>query len=160
MKYFVRALCGHAASQIASSAAGTAKTEQLDWLTCCLLACRGSELLREVAWVIFDEVHYMQDRERGVVWEEAIIFLPKGVRMVFLSATLSNASEFAGWVCHLHKQPCHVVYTDFRPTPLQHYAFPVGGSGLYLVSVMPLSGVLHFPVSCETRTWLTAQANV
>ena len=98
------------------------------------LTCRGSELLREVAWVIFDEVHYMQDRERGVVWEEAIIFLPKGVRMVFLSATLSNASEFAGWVCHLHQQPCHVVYTDFRPTPLQHYAFPVGGSGLYLVS--------------------------
>ena len=96
--------------------------------------CRGSEILREVAWVIFDEVHYMQDRERGVVWEEAIIFLPKGIRMVFLSATLSNASEFAGWVCHLHKQPCHVVYTDFRPTPLQHYAFPSGGSGLYLVS--------------------------
>ncbi len=38
---------------------------------------RGSELLREVAWVIFDEVHYMQDRERGVVWEEVIIFMPK-----------------------------------------------------------------------------------
>ena len=100
--------------------------------------CRGSEILREVAWVIFDEVHYMQDRERGVVWEEAIIFLPKGIRMVFLSATLSNASEFAGWVCHLHRQPCHVVYTDFRPTPLQHYAFPAGGSGLYLVSTCAL----------------------
>jgi ATP-dependent RNA helicase DOB1 len=38
---------------------------------------RGSEMLREVAWVIFDEVHYMQDRERGVVWEEVIIFMPK-----------------------------------------------------------------------------------
>jgi ATP-dependent RNA helicase DOB1 len=38
---------------------------------------RGSELLREVAWVIFDEVHYMKDRERGVVWEEVIIFMPK-----------------------------------------------------------------------------------
>ena len=86
--------------------------------------------------MIFDEVHYMQDRERGVVWEEAIIFLPKGIRMVFLSATLSNASEFAGWVCHLHQQPCHVVYTDFRPTPLQHYAFPTGGSGLYLVGLL------------------------
>jgi hypothetical protein len=103
-----------------------------------LLVCRGSEVLREVAWVIFDEVHYMQDRERGVVWEEAIIFLPTGIRMVFLSATLSNASEFAGWVCHLHQQPCHVVYTDFRPTPLQHYAFPTGGSGLYLVGCLPV----------------------
>lgn len=44
--------------------------------------CRGGELLREVAWVIFDEVHYMQDRERGVVWEESIIFLPHQAHMV------------------------------------------------------------------------------
>jgi ATP-dependent RNA helicase DOB1 len=42
---------------------------------------RGSELLRELAWVIFDEVHYMQDRDRGVVWEEAIIFLPRATKM-------------------------------------------------------------------------------
>jgi ATP-dependent RNA helicase DOB1 len=94
---------------------------------------KGSEVLREVAWVIFDEIHYMRDRERGVVWEESIIFLPPAIKMVFLSATMSNATEFAEWICYLHKQPCHVVYTDFRPTPLQHYAFPVGGSGLYLV---------------------------
>ncbi|KAK9699590.1 hypothetical protein RND81_08G183900 [Saponaria officinalis] len=94
---------------------------------------RGSEILKEVAWVIFDEIHYMKDRERGVVWEESIIFLPKEIKMVFLSATMSNATEFAEWICNIHKQPCHVVYTDFRPTPLQHYVFPVGGSGLYLV---------------------------
>lgn len=55
---------------------------------------------------------------------------------VFLSATLSNASEFAAWVAHLHKSPCHVVFTDYRPTPLQHYAFPMGveNPGLFLVS--------------------------
>lgn len=94
---------------------------------------RGSEVLKEVAWVIFDEIHYMKDRERGVVWEESIIFLPPAIKMVFLSATMSNATEFAEWICFLHKQPCHVVYTDFRPTPLQHYVFPMGGSGLYLV---------------------------
>ncbi|KAL2630865.1 hypothetical protein R1flu_015551 [Riccia fluitans] len=94
---------------------------------------RGSEVLREVAWVVFDEIHYMRDRERGVVWEESIIFLPHEVKMVFLSATLSNAKEFAEWICFLHKAACHVVYTDYRPTPLQHYAFPVGGSGLYLI---------------------------
>ncbi|XP_050119193.1 DExH-box ATP-dependent RNA helicase DExH10-like isoform X3 [Malus sylvestris] len=94
---------------------------------------RGSEVLKEVAWVIFDEIHYMKDRERGVVWEESIIFMPPAVKMVFLSATMSNATEFAEWICNLHKQPCHVVYTDFRPTPLQHYIFPVGGNGLYLV---------------------------
>ncbi|MEW5314134.1 MAG: hypothetical protein WDW38_005654 [Sanguina aurantia] len=94
---------------------------------------RGSELLREVAWVIFDEIHYMQDRERGVVWEETIIFLEDDCKMVFLSATLSNASEFAAWVAHLHKQPTHVVYTDYRPTPLQHYAYPSQGAGMYLI---------------------------
>ncbi|GAB2222920.1 hypothetical protein Droror1_Dr00017051 [Drosera rotundifolia] len=94
---------------------------------------RGSEVLKEVAWVIFDEIHYMKDRERGVVWEESIIFLPPEIKMVFLSATMSNATEFAEWICSIHKQPCHVVYTDFRPTPLQHYVFPVGGSGLHLV---------------------------
>ncbi|TMX00055.1 hypothetical protein EJD97_001473 [Solanum chilense] len=94
---------------------------------------RGSEVLKEVAWVIFDEIHYMKDRERGVVWEESIIFLPPAIKMVFLSATMSNATQFAEWICNIHKQPCHVVYTDFRPTPLQHYMFPMGGSGLYLV---------------------------
>ncbi|EFN51423.1 hypothetical protein CHLNCDRAFT_28067, partial [Chlorella variabilis] len=97
---------------------------------------RASEFLRDIAWVVFDEVHYMQDRERGVVWEETMIFMPKTSRMVFLSATLPNAFEFAQWVSYLHTQPCHVVYTgapDYRPTPLLHYAFPSGGKGLYLL---------------------------
>ncbi|KZT37319.1 antiviral helicase [Sistotremastrum suecicum HHB10207 ss-3] len=94
---------------------------------------RGSEIVREVAWVIFDEIHYMRDKERGVVWEETIILLPNKVHYVFLSATIPNAYEFASWVCKSHDQPCHVVYTDFRPTPLQHYLFPAGGEGIYLV---------------------------
>ncbi|KAF8509169.1 ATP-dependent RNA helicase [Hysterangium stoloniferum] len=94
---------------------------------------RGSEIMREVAWVIFDEIHYMRDSERGVVWEETIILLPHKVRHVFLSATIPNAMEFAEWICKSHEQPCHVVYTDFRPTPLQHYLFPGGGEGIYLV---------------------------
>ncbi|XP_076463366.1 exosome RNA helicase MTR4-like [Babylonia areolata] len=94
---------------------------------------RGSEIMREVAWVIFDEIHYMRDKERGVVWEETIILLPDNVHYVFLSATIPNATQFAEWVCHLHHQPCHVVYTDYRPIPLQHYIFPAGGDGLHLV---------------------------
>ncbi|XP_052138959.1 DExH-box ATP-dependent RNA helicase DExH9 [Oryza glaberrima] len=94
---------------------------------------KGSEVMREVAWIIFDEVHYMRDRERGVVWEESIVMAPKNSRFVFLSATVPNAKEFADWVAKVHKQPCHIVYTDYRPTPLQHYVFPSGGDGLYLV---------------------------
>ena len=68
-----------------------------------------------------------------MVWEETIILLPHKVHYVFLSATIPNAMEFAEWICKTHEQPCHVVYTDFRPTPLQHYLFPAGGDGIHLV---------------------------
>jgi ATP-dependent RNA helicase DOB1 len=94
---------------------------------------RGSEIMREVAWVVFDEVHYLRDKARGVVWEETIILLPDKVRYVFLSATIPNAMQFAEWIVKTHSQPCHVVYTDFRPTPLQHYFFPAGADGIHLV---------------------------
>lgn len=94
---------------------------------------RGSEIMREVGWVVFDEIHYMRDKERGVVWEETLILLPDNVHYVFLSATIPNARQFCEWVCFIHKQPCHVVYTDYRPTPLQHYIFPAGGDGIHLV---------------------------
>lgn len=94
---------------------------------------RGSEIMREVAWVVFDEIHYMRDKTRGVVWEETIILLPDKVRYVFLSATIPNAMQFAEWIVKMHNQPCHVVYTDFRPTPLQHYFFPAGGEGIHLI---------------------------
>ncbi|KAF7277949.1 hypothetical protein GWI33_009065 [Rhynchophorus ferrugineus] len=94
---------------------------------------RGSEIMREVGWVIFDEIHYMRDKERGVVWEETLILLPHNVHFVFLSATIPNARQFAEWVAHLHQQPCHVVYTDYRPTPLQHFIYPAGGNGIHMV---------------------------
>lgn len=70
---------------------------------------------------------------RGVVWEETIILLPDKVRYVFLSATIPNALQFANWITKMHNQPCHVVYTDFRPTPLQHYFFPAGSEGIHLI---------------------------
>lgn len=94
---------------------------------------KGSHVVREAGWIVFDEVHYMRDPNRGVVWEETIILLPDNVRYVFLSATIPNALQFAEWICRIHSQPCHVVYTNFRPTPLQHYLFPAGGDGIYLV---------------------------
>lgn len=84
---------------------------------------RGSEILRETHFVVFDEVHYMRDRERGVVWEETIILLPSSTRFIFLSATIPNAEEFARWIVSIHHQPCHVIYTEKRPTPLEHYIY-------------------------------------
>ena len=94
---------------------------------------RGGEVMREVGWVIFDEIHYMRDPDRGVVWEETIVLLPDAVKYVFLSATIPNAKEIAEWIVRLHKQPCHLVYTDFRPTPLEHYIHPSGHDGIYKV---------------------------
>lgn len=80
-----------------------------------------------------DPLLYLIITERGVVWEETIILLPHKVHYVFLSATIPNSLEFAEWVAKTHDQPCHVVYTDYRPTPLQHYLFPAGGDGIFLV---------------------------
>ncbi|KAJ5711580.1 rRNA-processing arch domain-containing protein [Penicillium malachiteum] len=94
---------------------------------------RGSEIMREVQWVIFDEIHYLRDQTRGVVWEETLILLPDKVRYVFLSATIPNAMQFAEWITKMHNQPCHVVYTNYRPTPLQHYFFPAGADGMHLI---------------------------
>jgi len=53
--------------------------------------------------------------------------------MLFLSATIPNAREFVEWIAQTKQEPCNVIYTEFRPTPLQHYIFPTGGDGLFLV---------------------------
>lgn len=94
---------------------------------------RGSEIVREVQLIIYDEIHYLRDKERGVVWEESIVLAPEAARFVFLSATIPNAREFAEWIAKIHKSPCHVVYTEYRPTPLEHYMWPCGGERPFLV---------------------------
>ena len=52
----------------------------------------------QAALVVYDEIHYLRDKERGVVWEESIVLMPKTVRFAFLSATIPNAREFAEWI--------------------------------------------------------------
>ncbi|OAF70127.1 hypothetical protein A3Q56_02114 [Intoshia linei] len=94
---------------------------------------RGAEIVKQVKWLIFDEIHYMRDPERGIVWEESIALLPKQVRFVFLSATISNGDEFADWICNIHEHPCNLVYTDYRPIPLQKYVYVSGDTGIHLV---------------------------
>lgn len=100
---------------------------------------RGNEIMREVGWVIFDEIHYMRDKERGVVWEETIILLPDNVHYVFLSATIPNARQFAEWISYIHHQTCHVVYTDYRPVPLEHHIY----AGGLIYKVVDSEGKLH-----------------
>ena len=82
---------------------------------------RGADLIRDVEFVIFDEVHYVNDLERGVVWEEVIIMLPAHVTLILLSATVPNTYEFASWVGRTKKKDIYVISTPKRPIPLEHY---------------------------------------
>jgi antiviral helicase SKI2 len=82
---------------------------------------RGADLIRDVEFVIFDEVHYVNDLERGVVWEEVIIMLPDHVNLILLSATVPNTKEFANWVGRTKKKDIYVIATPKRPVPLEHY---------------------------------------
>jgi len=83
----------------------------------------GSEVVRDLEWVIFDEVHYINDVERGVVWEEVLIMLPAHVNIVMLSATVPNANEFGEWVGWTKRKKVYVVSTSKRPVPLEHFLY-------------------------------------
>ncbi|MGK5685309.1 DEAD/DEAH box helicase [Actinoplanes sp. URMC 104] len=80
----------------------------------------GSAALKNLAYVVMDEVHYLADRFRGAVWEEVIIHLPASVTLVSLSATVSNYEEFADWLVTVRGET-EVVVSEHRPVPLwQH----------------------------------------
>jgi ATP-dependent RNA helicase HelY len=77
----------------------------------------GSDTLRGLGYVVMDEVHYLADRFRGAVWEEVIIHLPDDVRLVSLSATVSNAEEFGEWLGEVRGDTA-VIVEEHRPVPL------------------------------------------
>lgn len=80
-----------------------------------------SDLLPDLGYVVMDEVHYLADRFRGAVWEEVIIHLPEHVRLVSLSATVSNAEEFGDWLQAV-RGDTDVIVSEDRPVPLQQHA--------------------------------------
>lgn len=82
-----------------------------------------SEKIRDLEFVVFDEVHYINDPERGHVWEEVLILLPPQVQIVMLSATVPNTLEFANWVGRTKQRKVMVCATHHRPVPLQHYVY-------------------------------------
>ncbi|KAG6811569.1 hypothetical protein H0H92_006818 [Tricholoma furcatifolium] len=92
---------------------------------------KGADLIRDVEFVIFDEVHYVNDAERGVVWEEVIIMLPDHVNIILLSATVPNTKEFADWVGRTKKKDIYVISTAQRPVPLEHFLY--AGRELYKI---------------------------
>ena len=76
--------------------------------------------LSQLEYVVLDEVHFLADRFRGPVWEEVIIHLPKHVRLVSLSATVSNAEEFGEWIAAIRGNT-KVVVSEIRPVPLDSH---------------------------------------
>lgn len=79
-----------------------------------------SAALRDLRYVVMDEVHYLADRFRGAVWEEVIIHLPQHVRLVSLSATVSNAEEFGDWLDTV-RGDTEVIVSEIRPVPLEQH---------------------------------------
>jgi superfamily II RNA helicase len=76
---------------------------------------------------VLDEAHYLGDADRGVVWEEVLIYLPKRVRLLLLSATVGNGNEISRWLEEIRGLPCRVVRTEKRPVPLEFlFLFPDG----------------------------------
>ncbi len=84
----------------------------------------------DVRYVVFDEIHYLDDIERGTVWEESIIFAPEHIRMLCLSATVPNLDPLARWIRSIRGAvKLHVILEEKRPVPLRHQLF-VPGLGL------------------------------
>ncbi|HVE97769.1 MAG TPA: DEAD/DEAH box helicase [Mycobacteriales bacterium] len=97
----------------------------------------GSDALRGLGFVVMDEVHYLSDRYRGAVWEEVIIHLPESVRIVSLSATVSNAEEFADWLVTVRGET-QIIVEETRPVPL--YQHVMAGPRLYDLFVESADG--------------------
>jgi len=76
--------------------------------------------LTDVEAVVLDECHYMNDRQRGTVWEESIIYCPAEIQLVALSATVANSAQLTDWINCIHG-PTDLIHSDFRPVPLQFH---------------------------------------
>ncbi|XP_055373906.1 SKI2 subunit of superkiller complex protein [Condylostylus longicornis] len=103
----------------------------------------GTETTRDIEYVIFDEIHYINDPDRGHVWEEVIMLLPENVNIIMLSATVSNFIELAEWVGMTKKRKVYVITTLKRPIALEHY--------LYLDSGGKKKENMHLIVDSDNR---------
>ncbi len=98
--------------------------------------------LDKVSYVVFDEIHYINDPERGYVWEESIIFSPPTIRMLCLSATIPNADEFARWIETIKEHPVVLVTHSERSVPLQVSFYD---HALGITSLRELQSIMSIP---------------
>ena len=105
--------------------------------------------MKEVKYVILDEVHYMNDEQRGTVWEESIIYCPTNVQIIALSATVANADKLTDWINTVHSKT-ELVNTDFRPVPLRFYYFDSSQPHTILPLLTP-NGALNHKIKPEKK---------
>lgn len=105
--------------------------------------------LKDVRYVILDEVHYMNDEQRGTVWEESIIYCPTNVQIIALSATVANADKLTDWINTVHSKT-ELINTDFRPVPLRFYYFDSSQPNTLLPLLTP-SGALNKKIKPEKK---------
>jgi superfamily II RNA helicase len=122
------------------------------------LGITSSLSLQDLGAVVFDECHYINDRERGKVWEETMILLPPQVQLVLLSATLASPEKFASWLGEIKKVPVHLIQTTYRIVPLTHNVFYDG-------ELQPIMDAKEVFYEKTYNTWLqkrkeTAKAKV
>lgn len=105
--------------------------------------------LKNVKYVILDEVHYMNDEERGTVWEESIIYCQPNIQLIALSATVANSQELCDWINTVHSST-ELVYTDFRPVPLRFYYYD-SSKPFDILPLLTPDGQLNSKIKPEKR---------
>jgi ATP-dependent RNA helicase HelY len=93
-----------------------------------------SGLSLDIDLVVLDEAHYLGDEERGVVWEEIMIYLPERIPLLLLSATIGNAHHIADWLSRIRNRACRVVEEFVRPVPLHPLFMSPNGTLLPLMN--------------------------
>ena len=107
--------------------------------------------LKGVKYVVLDEVHYMNDEQRGTVWEESIIYCPTNIQIIALSATVANCDELTNWINTVHSKT-KLVNTDFRPVPLKFYYFD-SSQPYKLLPLLTPDGKLNKKIKPEKPQW-------
>lgn len=107
--------------------------------------------LKDVKYVVLDEVHYMNDEQRGTVWEESIIYCPTNIQIIALSATVANCDELTNWINTVHSKT-RLVNTDFRPVPLKFYYFD-SSQPYNLLPLLTPNGKLNNKIRPEKPQW-------
>lgn len=107
--------------------------------------------LKDVRYVVLDEVHYMNDEQRGTVWEESIIYCPTNIQIIALSATVANCDELTNWINTVHSKT-KLVNTDFRPVPLRFFYFD-SSQPYRLLPLLTPDGKLNNKIKPEKPQW-------